>query len=78
MPHPLDPNERTMVSEHLSKRPGQMHPTNCELCDCQHYRWNGASSMLRTDPPSTCLCGDPCSRHVFRPFDPASEACHAR
>lgn len=79
MPYPLDPSDQAVVlSQHLSIRRGEMHPTSCELCDCAHYRWNGASGMYRTDPPSTCRCGHLCMRHRFRQFDPASEACRVR
>lgn len=65
-----------LPGHHSSLRRGEMHPVGCELCDCQHYCWNGAPSGLRTDPPATCRCEHPSYRHVFRPFDPADEACH--
>jgi hypothetical protein len=48
------------------RRPFEMTPRDCELCDCEAYRWNGAPDTLRTDPPTTCLCDHPVSKHRFR------------
>lgn len=44
----------------------RLQPRDCELCDCQQYRWNLAPCALYTDPPSTCRCDHPTSRHRFR------------
>jgi len=44
----------------------RVEPHDCEQCDCLRYRWNGAPSALRSDPPSTCRCGHPAYRHRFR------------
>lgn len=49
-----------------ARRPAEMTARDCELCDCKAYRWNGASSALRTDPPTTCRCDHPASRHRYR------------
>lgn len=44
-------------------------PRDCEECPCETWRWNGAPSMYRDDPPSTCTCGHLTSRHRFHPTD---------
>jgi hypothetical protein len=42
-----------------------LRPRDCEQCDCQQYQWDMASGMHRSEPPSRCRCGHPCSRHIF-------------
>ncbi len=49
-------------------REGDLVPHECEVCDCAMFEWNGASSTLKTDPPSTCICACPAFKHRFRPF----------
>lgn len=54
-------------------RAGMLRPTDCEQCDCQQARWDGRSSVLRSDPPTGCACGHPFSRHVYRPAERTGE-----
>lgn len=42
-----------------------LRPHDCEICHCRQWQWNGAPSMLLTDPPSTCVCGHLTSKHHF-------------
>ena len=53
---------------------GEMHPTNCTECDCQHHR-HGSGGGTREDPSSRCRCGHYTYLHRFRPFDPADPIC---
>lgn len=50
-----------------------MEPHGCDDCDCQKFAWNGRSSALRGDPPSTCDCTHYASRHRFRYADGTPE-----
>lgn len=54
-----------------------LHPVECELCFCKHYRHNGRSNVLRTDPPSTCRCGHMSMRHRFRQVRETLDVCKA-
>jgi hypothetical protein len=54
-----------------------LHPVDCERCGCKHWRDNGRSSVLVGDPPSTCQCGHPTSRHRFRRVRQTLEICKA-
>lgn len=54
-----------------------LHPVDCTECYCRHYRHNGRSDVLRTDPPSTCRCGHFAMRHRFREVREALEVCNA-
>lgn len=53
-----------MATPEISRQ--RLEPHECEQCDCQRFRWNGLSSSLRSDPPTTCMCGHVVARHRFR------------
>jgi hypothetical protein len=54
---------------------GDLHPTGCDDCDCQHYRYKTGGGVMQGDPPAKCQCGDYVFRHRWRPFDPADPIC---
>jgi hypothetical protein len=54
-----------------------LHPVDCTQCYCRHYRHNGRSNVLQSDPPSTCRCGHLCMRHRFREVRQTLEICKA-
>lgn len=47
---------------------GELHPTDCKLCDCAGHRSALGTGMTREDPVFRCICGHPTSRHRFRPY----------
>lgn len=57
--------------------PGEMHPADCEKCDCQHYHWESGGGLMQGDPPAQCRCGHYVFRHRFRPFDPDAVECRS-